>query len=89
MTDKPPTHAAYALRRESRTRSRWLEIGHSESDKARCPNCNHEFTYSGVHRALIDRLPTGGFSWHVIFSPSRTILPKPEVEPERPDADGA
>jgi hypothetical protein len=85
MVEKPPTHVAYALRRESRFRSRYLEIGHAESDKARCPNCNHEFPYSGVHQALLDRLPTGGgFTWHVTFSPIGVRPADPESQPERP-----
>ena len=84
MAEKSPTHVAYALRRESRQRSRYIEIGHGSSDKARCPNCRHEFAFSGVHHALLDRLPTGGFTGHVTFSPIGVKPPEDEPQPERP-----
>jgi hypothetical protein len=54
-------------------------------DKARCPSCNHEFTYSGTYTALLDRLPTGGFSGHVTFAPRGQKLPDPAPKPERPE----
>jgi hypothetical protein len=53
MIEKPKTHDAYALRKEGRLRSRWLEIGHSWSEKAHCPNCRHEFAFTGIHQALL------------------------------------
>jgi hypothetical protein len=85
MTDKPPTHMAFALRRETRARSRWIEIGHGATDKVRCPNCDHRFPFSGVHHAVLDRLPTGGFSGHVTFSPVGARPVDPEPKPERPE----
>jgi hypothetical protein len=84
MVEKPPTHAAFALRRESRLRSRYIEIGHGASDKARCPNCHHQFPFSGSHYALLDRLPTGGFTGQVTFSPNGVKPTDPEPQPERP-----
>jgi hypothetical protein len=84
MIEKPKTHDAYALRKESRHRSRWIDIGHGSSEKAHCPNCSHEFTYSGVHQALLDRLPTGGFAGHVTFSPVGVKPADPIPQPERP-----
>jgi hypothetical protein len=85
MIEKPKTHDAYALRREGRHRSRWIEIGHGSSEKARCPNCRHEFAYSGVHQALLDRLPTGGFAGHVNFSPTGVKPQDPAPQPDRPN----
>lgn len=87
MIDKPKTHDAYALRRESRHRSRWIEIGHGSSEKARCPNCRHEFAFSGVYHALLDRLPTGGFAGNVTFSPVGVKPHDPVAEPGRPGED--
>jgi hypothetical protein len=85
MNDKlPPTHGAYALRRESRLRSRWIEIGHGVTEKVHCPNCRHEFTFSGRHHALLDRLPTGGFTGQVTFSPVGVKPADPEPQPGRP-----
>lgn len=85
MHEKHPTHGAYALRRENRLRSRWIEIGTSASEKARCPHCDNQFPYSGVHQALLDRLPTGGFDGRVTFSPIGVRPSDPEPKPERPD----
>jgi hypothetical protein len=84
MSEKPKTHHAYTLRRESSHLSYWIEIGHSISEKARCPHCRHEFAFSGVHHALLDRLPTGGFTGHVNFSPVGAKPPDPISRPERP-----
>jgi len=84
MIEKPKTHDAYALRKEGRHRSRWIEIGHGSSEKARCPNCRHEFTFSGVYQAILDRLPTGGFGGQVTFSPVGVKPSDPEPMPERP-----
>jgi len=74
MVDKPPTHGAYALRRESRNRSRYIEIGHAHIDG----------DAKGVLRILLDRLPTGGFTGHVLLAPIGAKPPDPEPEPERP-----
>jgi hypothetical protein len=72
---KPPTHTAYALKRETRTAFRWLEIG-----MARIENDG-----SGNHDIYVDRLPVGGFNGHIHLSP---IGVKPEVptqtQPARP-----
>jgi hypothetical protein len=75
MTDKqPPTHGAYALRRESRLRSRWIEIGYARIEGAS----------NGVHHVFLDRLPVGGFTGHVTLSPIGKKPPDPEPQPERP-----
>ena len=73
MVEKPPTHGAYALRRESRLRSRYIEIGHARIEK-----------YGEVHHILLDRLPIGGFTGHVFLSPIGVKPPDPEPQPERP-----
>ncbi len=49
--DRTPTHTAYALRREGKRMSRWLEIG-----KARLKGDTKI-----IHVAL-DRTPVGGFN---------------------------
>ena len=33
MTEKAPTHIAHALRKESKQRSRYIEIGHARIEK--------------------------------------------------------
>jgi hypothetical protein len=74
MVDTPPTHGAYALRRESRNRSRWIEIGYARI----------EAEPSGVHHVFLDRLPIGGFAGHVYLSPIGVKPPDPAPQPERP-----
>jgi hypothetical protein len=75
---QPPTHGAYALRRESRHRSRYVEIGHARI----------ESKPDGVHHVFLDRLPIGGgFTGHITLSPVGVKLPDPEPQPERPDND--
>jgi hypothetical protein len=78
MADKPPTHAAYALRRESRVRSRWIKIG----------DAHMENTPEGVHHVFLDRLPIGGFTGHIYLSPVGVKPTDPEPQPERPTDDG-
>jgi hypothetical protein len=73
MAEKPPTHAAHALRKESRNRSRYIEIGHARIEKD-----------GDVHHIFLDRLPIGGFTGHVFLSPIGVKLPDPEQQPERP-----
>ena len=76
MSDKIPTHGAYALRRESRTRSRWIEIGHARIEAG-----------GNIHHVFLDRLPIGGFAGHVYLSPIGVTPPEIGLEPERPDGD--
>lgn len=73
MTEQAPTHAAFALRKESRQRSRYIEIGHAriEDDGA-------------IHHVFLDRLPVGGFTGHVFLSPIGIALPEPVPQPGRP-----
>jgi hypothetical protein len=73
-----PTHTAYALRRESRHRSRYIEIGHARIESV--PN--------RVHHIFLDRLPIGGFMGHIFLSPVGVKMPDPESQAERPDDDG-
>jgi hypothetical protein len=73
MTEKAPTHIAHALRKESRQRSRYIEIGHARIEKD-----------GGIHHVFLDRLPIGGFTGHVFLSPIGVALPEPEPQPERP-----
>ena len=70
---KAPTHTAYALKRESRSVFRWLEIGMAHIDTA-----GQESQH--VH---LDRLPVGGFSGHVILLPIGETPPDPV--PQRPE----
>jgi hypothetical protein len=78
MPDKqPPTHSAYALRRESRHRSRFIEIGHASI----------KGTPNGVHHVFLDRLPIGGFTGHITLSPVGVKPPDPEPHPDRPADD--
>jgi len=73
MAEKPPTHTAHALRKESRTRSRYIEIGHARIEKT-----------GDVHHIFLDRMPIGGFTGHVFLSPIGVKPPDPEPQPERP-----
>jgi hypothetical protein len=73
MAEKPPTHTAHTLRKESRTRSRYIEIGHARIEKD-----------GDVHHVFLDRLPIGGFTGHVFLSPKGATPPEPEPQPERP-----
>ena len=73
MVEKPPTHAAYALRRESRLRSRYIEIGHARIERT-----------GDIHHVFLDRLPIGGFTGHLFLSPIGVKPPDPEPQPERP-----
>ena len=70
---KEPTHTAYALKRESRSVFRWLEIGDARIE------CGTPAT----HHVHLDRLPIGGFGGHVILLPIGVAPPSPE--PQRPD----
>jgi hypothetical protein len=83
MTEPKPTHTAYALRRESRAISRYIEIGNSDL-RARCPHCATEVPV-GPQRVYLDRLPIGGFSGDVYLSPVGEQPPNPK--PERPGED--
>ena len=72
---KAPTHAAFALRRENRITSRWIEIGHA-----------HIESTDKIHHVFLDRLPIGGFTGHVCIVPLGGEPPEPG--PERPLGDG-
>jgi hypothetical protein len=74
MTErKPPTHTAYAVKRENRADIRWLEIGVA-----------HIESHGDHHHVFIDRLPTGGFSGHIQLSPIGEKPSLPEFRPLRP-----
>lgn len=60
MSKTPGTHVAYVLRRETRTRSRYIEIGFANIE----PD-----GVAGRHYVRLDRLPVGGFSGHIILHP--------------------
>jgi len=74
---KAPTHTAYALKRETRALSRYIEIGYahigSEADD--------------LHHVFVDRLPVGGFTGHIFLSPVDKKPPDPQPEPARPGED--
>lgn len=74
VTQSPPTHIAYTLKREDRAAFRWLEIG-----TARVVNDG-----TAGHHVYIDRLPVGGFSGHVYLSPLGVMPPDPDLQPQRP-----
>jgi hypothetical protein len=73
MTEhKKATHTAYALRRQGRT-ARWLEIGiasmHSDGQG---------------FDVLLDRMPIGGFTGHILIRANGTNPPQPPMPPEPP-----
>ena len=68
--DKAPTHTAFALKREGRRHSKWLETGNGRQD------------INGVFHVFLDRLPVGGFNGYVYFAPIGAEPPL--FEPERP-----
>jgi hypothetical protein len=71
-----PTHIAYALRREGKRTSRWLEIGKAklESD-------------TNVIHVSLDRTPVGGFNGYVYLAPVGTKPQEPDPQPDRPFAE--
>lgn len=71
-TKGPPTHGAYAFKREGRKFGRWLEIGVARAE----PN--------GLIRVFLDRLPIGGFTGGVMLAPIGTEPPLPAPPPQRP-----
>jgi hypothetical protein len=73
LEKKPPTHKAYALKREGRSVFRWLEIGDARIESGG----------PGTHHVYLDRLPVGGFGGHVILLPIGVAPPDPD--PQRPD----
>ena len=75
MTKPTVTHIAYVLKRETRTRSRWLEIGEAQIqiDGA-----------AGTHHVNLNRLPLGGFGGHIMLFPRGQKPPEPIPETERP-----
>lgn len=75
MTSEIKTHTAYALRREGRTTSRWLEIGHAYL----------QADVSKPHQVVIDRLPVGGFGGNIYLAPVGELPPEPL--PSRPGDD--
>jgi hypothetical protein len=75
MSDDAPTHTAFALRRESRSKSHWVEIGH-----ARITGDG-----SNIHHVFLDRMPIGGWTGKFTLAPVGSRPPDPKlVEPERP-----
>lgn len=73
MSKRNPTHNVFVLRRETRTRFRWLEIGEAELQLD---------GRNGSHHVYIDRLPVGGFTGHIALHPRGTRPPDPLPEPE-------
>jgi hypothetical protein len=78
MLKYPATHTAFALKRETRTSWRWLEIGGAtiENDGR-----------NGTHRVRLDRLPIGAFTGEFLLQPIGMKPPDPLPEPERPAED--
>ncbi len=77
MTDKKvPTHTAYTLRRETRTVSRYIEVGAARTDQ-----------HGDIHHVYLDRLPVGGFTGKFCVSPVNAKPPAPPG-PQRPGKDG-
>ena len=74
---KPPTHTAYALKREGRVSGRWLEIGVATI---------HE-DGKGFN-VLLDRLPVGGFTGHITVR-ANDAKPEPLTIPNPPGDDDA
>lgn len=78
MSKPPDTHTAYVLKRETRTRWRWIEVGNAQI---------HADGLTGSHHIHLDRLPVGGFSGHIALHPRGQRPPAPASEPERPAED--
>jgi hypothetical protein len=80
MTDKAPTHIAYALRLEAGRKKfgRWLEIGTARIEGPDKP----------AH-VSINRTPIGGWNGYIYLAAIGAKPPDPEVEPHRPDDPGA
>lgn len=78
MSKPPATHTAFVLKRETRTRFRWLEVGEAELQLD---------GRNGSHQVYLYCLPIGGFSGHVTLYPRGTRPPDPIPEPERPGED--
>ena len=71
--DRPPTHIAYALKRDGKRVSRWLEIGAARLE--------HD---TKVIHVSLDRTPVGGFNGYVYLSPVGLKPREPQTEPQRP-----
>jgi hypothetical protein len=69
------THTAYALKRESRTAFRPLEIGSAQAEDGG----------KGNIQIFLDRLPVGGFDGRIILSPVGVKPVFPEPTPQRPE----
>jgi hypothetical protein len=69
---KEPTHNAFAMKRLTKTRSVWLDIGTGRLDG------------NGAFHGFIDRLPVGGFTGYVYFAPDGEMPPDPEPKPQPP-----
>lgn len=77
MTDKKaPTHTAYTLKRETRTVSRYIEVGAARIDK-----------HGEIHYVYLDRLPVGGFTGKICLAPVNVKPPVPPEDPQRPGED--
>jgi hypothetical protein len=61
------THTAFALKREGKKSSRWLEIGAARLEK------------DGVAHVFLDRLPVGGFNGYVYLAPAGAQPPVVEA----------
>ena len=79
MRKNSHTHNAYTLRRENpddpfkrerRDKGYWIEIGYAWLESS-----------GNQHRIFLDRLPTGGFTGHVVLWPVGVKPPDPETEP--------
>jgi hypothetical protein len=71
---KPPTHEAYALKRDApRVPGRWIEIG----------SARIEGDANDGHNVFLDRLPIGGFTGHIYLSPIG-VKPQAPTQPQRP-----
>jgi hypothetical protein len=75
MSKPPATHTAFVLKRETRNRLRWLEVGEAELQLD---------GRSGSHNIYLDRLPVGGFTGHIVLHPCGTRPADPVPEPARP-----
>lgn len=78
MSKPPASHTAYVLKRETRARFRYLEIGEAEVQLD---------GKNGSHHVYLFCLPIGGFSGHVLLYPRGARPPDPLPEPDRPGED--
>jgi hypothetical protein len=70
--NKAATHVAWAFKREGKKFGRWIEIGVGRAEE------------NGIFKGFLDRLPIGGFTGGILYTPIGTEPPLPQPPPRRP-----